>query len=64
MDAILEAVKYLNWKSIKTCTNSSQADSHANCFKTSNVSKTHSVSILREGDLASQTKTVTAKVLV
>jgi hypothetical protein len=29
--------------------NSSRADSHVNCLKTSDVSKTHSVSILRDG---------------
>jgi hypothetical protein len=33
------------------CTNSSQADSHVNCLKTSDASETHSISILRESEL-------------
>jgi hypothetical protein len=43
--------------------NYSRADSHVNCLKTSDVSETHSVSILREIDLADQPKSV-ATVLV
>jgi hypothetical protein len=39
--------------------NSSWADSHVNCLKISDLSETYSVSILRESDLASQTKTIT-----
>jgi hypothetical protein len=38
--------------------NFSRADSHVNCLKTSDVSETHSIFILREGDLAAQTRTV------
>jgi hypothetical protein len=34
----------------QNCKNSFRADSHVNCLKTSNVSETHSVSILRETD--------------
>jgi hypothetical protein len=38
--------------------NSSRADNRASCLKTSDVSETHSISILRESDLATQTKSV------
>jgi hypothetical protein len=40
------------------CMNSSRADSRVNCLKTSDVSETHSVSILRESDLFYHTKSV------
>jgi hypothetical protein len=38
--------------------NSSPADSRVNCLKASDVSETHSVSILRESDLTDHTKSV------